>query len=121
MFSCFFFSSRRRPTTANGGAGVQSCALPIFGIGRRRVDTGKDLKANLDIVVGAVRVMLLSPKDLSRIGIARRLGPMGHMHLHHRYGEIGAQHLLSAQRVRCHIGPRTDVLAVEVQQRVGRL
>ena len=46
---------------------------------------------------------------------------MGHMHLHHGHGEIGAQHLLATQRVRGDVGARADVLAVEVQQRVGRL
>src|SRR3546814_8076608 len=34
VFFCFFFSSRRRHTRCALVTGVQTCALPIFGIGR---------------------------------------------------------------------------------------
>src|SRR5690606_2467876 len=40
--------------------------------------------------------------------------------LHHRHGEVGAQHHLAADRVLGHIGAGADILAIEVQQRLGR-
>jgi hypothetical protein len=41
------------------------------------------------------------------------------MHLHDRHGEVGAQHHLAPVRVVGGVGAGADVLAVEVQQRVG--
>ena len=49
------------------------------------------------------------------------IGALVQMHPHHGHGEIGAQHDLATQGVRGHIGAGADVLAIEVQQRVGGL
>src|SRR3546814_7304973 len=39
MFFVFFFSSRRRHTRCALVTGVQTCALPIFQLRRRRIET----------------------------------------------------------------------------------
>src|SRR5690606_1149371 len=41
--------------------------------------------------------------------------------LHHRHGEVGAQHHLAPQGVAGDIGAGADVLAVEIEEDLGRL
>ena len=50
----------------------------------------KNLIADLQIFVRPVLVEFLTAEHLARIGIARRFRPLGHVHLHHRNGEIRA-------------------------------
>ena len=92
-----------------------------LGIRCCRIGAVKDLESGLEIFAGAFGIVFLSPEHLACIGIASGLGPVRHMHLNDRHGEIGAQHLLAAHRVRGDIGSGADILAVKVQQDICRL
>ena len=65
--------------------------------------------------------MVLLAKHLAHIGIARGVGAVGHMGLHHGHGEVRPQHHLAAQGVMGDIGAGADILAVQVQKRLGGL
>ena len=91
---------------ANAGTGGPAGALETL--------DAAEWRACIDVnLTGA----FLTAKHLACIGIARRLGTFAHVHLDHRHGEIGAQHLFPAQRVRGDIGARANVLAIEIQKR----
>ena len=92
-----------------------------LGIRRRGISAVKNLESHLNILIGPVGVMLLTPKDLARISITRRLRPMRHMHLHHRNREIRSQHLLAIQGVAGDIGTGPNVFPVKIKQRFGGL
>ena len=92
-----------------------------LGIGGFRISAVKDLEPGLKIFRHARATVVLFAEDLAQIAIAGGVGAMRHMRLHHRHGEIRAQHHLAAQRVRGDIGAGADVLAIEVQERLGRL
>ena len=92
-----------------------------FRIRRRRVLSVKDLIADLRILIVLAGIIFLTPEHLPRIGIARRLRPMLHMHLHNRHCKIGPKHLLAPKRVRGHISTPPDILAIKIKKDFGRL
>ena len=92
-----------------------------LGIGTGRVLPVKDLIPHRDKFIGAGLVGFLLAKHFAGIGIAGGIGVGLHMHLHDRHREIGPQHHLALQRVRCEIGTCADILAVKIKQSPGRL
>ena len=91
-----------------------------LGVVRRRIAGLEDLEARLQVLARPVRAELLPPPDRPAIDVARRLGAGVHVQPHDRHGEVGAQHHLRPL-VAGDEGARPDVLAVEVEQHVGRL
>src|SRR3546814_10858760 len=64
---CFFFSSRRRHTRCALVTGVQTCALPIYGLAPLLADCGRLLDADsraLFLTVYAVRLSALAIGEL---------------------------------------------------------
>src|SRR5690606_4287099 len=85
---------------------------------------GEKLKPRLQIFIvarmfGPGFAVVLFAENLAQIAIAGRLGTVCHMHLHHRHGEIGAQHHLTPDRVLGDIGAGANVLAIKVKKRLG--
>ena len=103
------------------GASASAISAKTSASARGRVGAVEQLVAHLDIFRRAVRGLFLRAEHLAGIGVARRLGAVVHVHLHHRHGEIRAQHRLAQHRVGGDVGARADILAVEVEQRLGRL
>src|SRR3546814_5287561 len=70
---CFFFSSRRRHTRCALVTGVQTCALPIFGVGGRYDDltgmfglaglTGVGISFGADRIYDVLEELNLFPED----------------------------------------------------------
>ena len=92
-------------------------------LGIRRLGGGavEDLIPHLQVFAAPGPSAVLLAEHLAQIGIARRVRPVRHVRLHHRHGEVGAQHHLAPERVMRDIGPRADILAVKVQQGLGGL
>ena len=81
----------------------------------------EDLVADLQVLAGPARAAHLLAENLAQIGIAGGVGAVGHVGLHDRHGEVGAQHHLALEGVVGDIGAGADILAVEVQKGAGGL
>jgi hypothetical protein len=88
-------------------------------VGLRRVAGIEELEAQLQVFRRAARAHGLLAEDLAQIGVARGFRPVLGMHLHHRHGEVRAQHHLAPVGIMGGVGAGADVLAVEVEERVG--
>ena len=58
---------------------------------------GQTAPTHLQVFRAPGPILFLAAKHLAGIGVARRAGAALHVHLHHRHGEIGAQHHLAPQ------------------------
>ena len=115
-------TSPRSPVTSSTGASPERRGdqPEHLGVVRRGVAGVEDFEARLQVFARPVRAELLPPPDRPAIDVARRLGAGVHVQPHDRHGEVGAQHHLRPL-VAGDEGARPDVLAVEVEQHVGRL
>ncbi len=59
-------------------------------------------------------------ENFAHVAVTRWLRPVRHMALHHGHGEIGPQHHFAAIGVMRDIGPRADIFAIEIKQRISR-
>ena len=91
-----------------------------FGVGRRLVGTAEDFDAGLQELARAVAAVT---EHGTEIAIARRLAGerRGEVIARHRNGEVGAQAEFAAARRGGQVHALADVLAGEVEERLGRL
>jgi hypothetical protein len=66
-----------------------------LGIGLGRIAAVEELEAGLEVFAAGPSPRLLPAEDRPEIGVARGLGPVGHVRLHDRHGEVGPQHHLA--------------------------
>jgi hypothetical protein len=109
------------PVTARAGQGPRAPGKQRenLRIGARGIAPVEELEAQLQVFRRTARAHGLLAEDLAQIGVARGFRPVLGMHLDDRHGEVGAQHHLAPVGVVGGVGARADVLAVEVEQRVG--
>src|SRR3546814_3320051 len=106
-YSLFFFSSRRRHTRCALVTGVQTCALPIFGAGDRRLASGIDLGEHqrVDVRQHAGEVV----EQVARAAVAVRLE-------RHHQSPVGPAAACGGE----HRGQLLRVMAIVVDQLHGR-
>ena len=116
-------TSPRSPVTSSTGASPSASTISpsTSASWRRRIAGLEDLEARpAGTRAAGPSPNVLPPPDRPAVDVARRLRAGVHVQPHDRHGEVGAQHHLRAL-VAGDEGARADVLAVEVEQHVGRL
>src|SRR3546814_8432799 len=74
MILLFFFSSRRRHTRCALVTGVQTCALPIYGVEKQRNNTSHMLFKVDELIADISQGITLEPGDIIATGTPEGVG-----------------------------------------------